>query len=202
MRNLSVPVLAVVLTTLAAPAPASRAQEAHPPSAEETEASAAGTALYVVGSEDVLRIITWEEPDFTLVAKVRPDGRITMPLVNDIEVAGHTPAEVREIITASLRNLVREPRVTVIVEEINNFRVYFLGEINKQGPIQLYQPTRLLQAIATAGGLTEFADKRITILRSSNGGEIRIEVDYKKLLAGEPDQENLFLKPGDTILVR
>ena len=92
--------------------------------------------------------------------------------------------------------------MTVIVEEINSFRVYFLGEIATRGPLQFYRPTRLLQGIATAGGLTEFAKKEITIVREEYGVEKRIEVNYKKLVAGDPGQQNIFLKPGDTVLVK
>ena len=125
---------------------------------------------------------------------MRPDGRITVPLVNEILVAGSTPSEVRERIVSAMSQYVRDPNVTVIVEEINNFRVFFLGEINTQGPIQFYRPTRLLQAIATAGGLTEFSNRKVTVLREEYGVEKRIEVDYKKLWGGDPGQENLFLK--------
>jgi polysaccharide export outer membrane protein len=159
-------------------------------------------AEYVIGVEDVLKIVTWGEADLTLTAKVRPDGRITLPLVNDIVVAGMTPDRVRQTITSHLSAFVNDPDVTVIVEEINSFRVYFLGEIAAQGPLQFYRPTRLLQGIATAGGLTDFAKKDITVVREEHGMEKRIEIDYKKLVAGDPGQENLFLKPGDTVLVK
>lgn len=164
--------------------------------------SDADTDSYLIGAEDVLDITTWGEPDLTKVVKVRPDGRITLPLVNEVQVAGRTPREVGEIITEKMKEYVRDPRVTVSVQEINHFRVYFLGEVNTQGPIQFYRPTRLLQAISTAGGLTNFSKKEITILREEHGVERRIEVDYKKLLAGEPGHENLYVKPGDTLLVK
>ena len=166
------------------------------------KSAAANDPTYVIGVEDVLKIVTWGEPALSLNAKVRPDGRITMPLVNEVRVVGLTPSEVRQRISDAMSSYIRDPNVTVIVEEINNFRVFFLGEINTQGPLQFYRPTRLLQAIATAGGLTEFSNKKITVLREEDGVEKRIEVDYKKLWAGESGQENLFLKPGDTILVK
>lgn len=157
---------------------------------------------YVIGIEDVLQVVTWGESDLTRTVKVRPDGRITLPLVNDVIVEGLTPSEVRKTISAELGKFIRDPNVTVIVEEIKSFRVFFLGEINTQGPIQFYRPTRLLQGIATAGGLSEFAKKDITLFREEFGVEKRIDIDYKRLWSGDPGQENIFLRPGDTILVK
>ncbi|HXV77673.1 MAG TPA: polysaccharide biosynthesis/export family protein [Candidatus Polarisedimenticolaceae bacterium] len=176
---------------------------AHPTlSQDATEEESAGDPSYVIGVEDVLSVVTWGEPELSMSVKVRPDGRITLPLVNEVRVAGATPGEVRERIISVMGQYIRDPNVTVIVEEINNFRVFFLGEINTQGPLQFYRPTRLLQAISTAGGLTEFSSKKITILREEFGVEKRIEVDYKKLWSGDPGQENVYVKPGDTILVK
>lgn len=157
---------------------------------------------FVVGIEDVLRVVTWGEPELTLSVKVRPDGQITLPLVNEIQAAGRTTQQIRLQITEKMQDYIRSPNVTVSVEEINNFRVYFLGEVNNQGTVQLYTPTRLLQGIAMAGGLTEFSKKQVTVLRQGSGMERRIEVDVKKLWAGDPTQENIFLKPGDTLLVK
>jgi len=164
-------------------------------SAQEKPASG-----YEIGIEDVLRIVVWGEQELSDSVRVRPDGKITMPLVNDIAVVGMTPEAVRDKIAIALRSFVREPNVTVIVDEINSFRVYFLGEVNNQGPIQFYRPTRLLQAIASAGGMTEFAKKDVTILREQEGGEVRMNIDVKKVIAGEA--ENPRLLPGDTLLVK
>ena len=94
------------------------------------------------------------------------------------------------------------PNVSVIVDEINSYTVYFLGEVGNQGPLRFYRPTRLLQALAAAGGLTEFSKKRITLLREQGGVERRFEIDYKQLISGAPGQENLFLLSGDTLLVQ
>ncbi len=157
---------------------------------------------YRIGIEDVLSIVTWDEPKLTLSATVRPDGRITMPLANDIEVVGLTPDEVRRKITERLSKFVRDPSVTVMVEKINSFRVYFLGEIKTQGPIQMFRPTRLLQGISAAGGLTEFSKKEIMVLREEAGTEKRIEINYKRLIQGENLDDNIYLKPGDTVVVR
>lgn len=163
------------------------------------EREAAGE--YVIGVEDVLRIVVWGEPELTISVQVRPDGRITVPLVNDISVAGLRPSRVREIIAERLTAFIRDPHVTVIVEAINSFRVYFLGEVNLQGTLQFYRPTRLLQAISAAGGLTDFAKKELILLRQDGGLEKRFVIDYKRLIAGDPRQENLLLMPGDTVLV-
>jgi polysaccharide biosynthesis/export protein len=159
------------------------------------------TPDYSIGIEDVLRVSVWGESALDLRARVRPDGKITVPLVNDIKVEGLTPEQVRKEIAQKLASYIREPNVTVGVEEINSFRVYVLGEVNRQGPVSLFRPTRLLQVIAAAGGLTQFSKKELTILREENGVERRVRVDYKKLIGGDPSQSNPYLKPGDTILV-
>jgi len=157
-------------------------------------------ADYVIGVEDLLQIFVWNEPDLSLRVIVRPDGKITVPLVNDIKVAGLTTDQVRSKITEALSVYIRQPNVTVIVQEINSYRVYFLGEINRQGAMQFYRPIRLLQAIAAAGGLTEYAKKEVVLLREQGSTERRIPIDYKRLLAGDPGQENLWLEPGDTLI--
>lgn len=157
---------------------------------------------YRIGIEDRLRVFVWGEPDLSVEVQVRPDGHITVPLVNEISVVGHTPEEVRQAVTTALGKYIREPLVTVIVEEINSYRVYFLGEINDQGVLTFYRPTTLLQGVAAAGGLTEFAKKEITLLRIEAGKERRISIDYKRLLSGDGSAENIYLQPGDTLLFR
>ena len=172
--------------------------------AEEAPARSLGPDRkeFVIGVEDVLRIVVWGEQDLTMNAKVRPDGKITMPLVNDVEVVGLTPIQVRDKITRQLSRFVRDPNVTVIVEEINSFRIYYLGEVTVQGALQFYRPTRILQAIAAAGGTTEFSKNEIVLLREESGVEKRILIDYKRLLSGDPAQENIFVRPGDTLLFK
>lgn len=155
---------------------------------------------YVVGIEDELEVVVWGEAQLTRKVKVRPDGKISIPLANDIEVAGLTPEKIRQVIAEKLAQFVREPNVTVVVEAINSFKVYFLGEVNSQGVIAFYRPTRLLQGIAAAGGLTEFAKREITLIREAYGVEQRIPIDFKRLLAGDPSQENIYLQPGDVLL--
>ena len=156
---------------------------------------------YPIGIEDVLHVVVWNEPDLTVDVTVRPDGMITIPLANDVQVAGRSPQEVRDILTERLAKFVREPNVTVIVTEINSFRVFVLGEVNAQGVINFRRPTRLLQAIATAGGLTPYSKKEAVLLREQHGVEKRIPINLKPLLGGEPDAVNLPLRPNDTVIV-
>ncbi len=155
---------------------------------------------YQVGVADQLGIVVWGEPQISRSVRVRPDGKISLPFVQDVLVEGKTPNEIRSQIVEGLSGFVREPNVTVIVEEINSFNVYFLGEVRTQGVVSFFRPTRVLQAIAAAGGLTDFAKKEITLIRVDGDSERRISVDYKRLVLGDPAQENLFLRSGDVLL--
>jgi polysaccharide export outer membrane protein len=155
---------------------------------------------YTVGIEDQLMVFVWGEPDLTVHVRVRPDGKITVPLVNDVAVVGLSTDQIRQRIRDGLATFIRDPNVTVMVEEINSFRVYFVGEVERQGALQFYRPTRLLQGIASAGGLTEYAKKEIILLREDQGIEKKIRIDYKRLISSENAEDNLYLKPGDTLL--
>jgi len=155
---------------------------------------------YRIGIEDTLRIFVWGEPDLSGSFRVLPDGSISLPLAHDIAVEGLTTTEVRKTVREALGEFLNDPNVTVIVEAINSYRVYFLGEVARQGALQFYRPTRLMQAIAAAGGLTEFAKKEITLVRDSGGVEKRFRVDYKRLINGDPGQENIYLESGDTLI--
>lgn len=157
---------------------------------------------FVIGIEDQLKVVVWNEKDVSETVRVRPDGRISLPLIQDVEVVGRTPEQVRDLLTARLSKFIRDPNVTVIVEQINSFRVYFLGEVATPGPKQFYRPMRVLQAVASAGGPSQYSKKQITIIREEFGIERRIEIDYKKLLEGGVGQENLYLKAGDTLIFK
>lgn len=158
-------------------------------------------ADYVIGVEDKLNISVWKETDLTRVLTVRPDGNITFPLVGDLRAAGKTSKQLDDELTKALGIYIREPVVTVIVEEINNFKVFMIGEVKNQGALVLRRRTRLLEAIAQAGGLTPFADKAsVQVVREEDGRETRIKVDYRKVLSGERPDLNLYLKPGDTVI--
>lgn len=164
------------------------------------EGEGRGGEPYRIGVEDDLRIFVWGEPDLSGRFRVRPDGKITVPLVRDVVVSGFTTEQVRDKITEALTKYIRDPNVTVIVEAINSYRVFFLGEITRQGAQQFYRPTRIIQGIASAGGLTAFAKKEITLIREENGAEKRFTIDYKRLVSGDPGQENLYLLAGDTLI--
>jgi polysaccharide export outer membrane protein len=164
------------------------------------EAAGRGADEFLIGVEDSLRVVVWGEAELSVTVAVRPDGRITVPLVNDLEVVGLTPMEVRDLIAERLGKFIRDPNVTVIVDEINSFRVYFLGEVNTQGALNFAKPPSLLQAIAAAGGLTEFSKSEIVLVRVQGDAEQRFTVNYKHLIAGDPRQPNLYLQPGDTLI--
>jgi polysaccharide export outer membrane protein len=157
---------------------------------------------FVLGVEDKLSISVWKEPDLTKSVIIRPDGKITFPLVGDVQAAGRAPRQLTEDLTKLLARFIKEPVVTVVVEEINNFKVFVLGEVTVQGALNLRRRTRLLEAIALAGGMSKFADKsNVLLLRFEDGKETRNKIDYRKVVSGEKPELNLYLKPGDTIIV-
>jgi polysaccharide export outer membrane protein len=157
---------------------------------------------YTVGVEDRLAISVWNEPELERTVIVRPDGKITYPLVGDIAAAGRTTRQLTNDITEVLARYIKEPVVTVIVEEINSFKVYVLGEVTTQGELQLKKRTRLLEALALAGGLTSFADRsNIVLLRTEGNRDTTTRIDYRRVVKGEDPALNIYLKPGDTIIV-
>jgi polysaccharide export outer membrane protein len=156
---------------------------------------------YVIGADDMLLISVWKEPDLTTTLPVRPDGNISLPLLNDVAAAGFTPMQLAIAITERLKKYVADPRVTVIVTQINSQKVYATGEVLHTGAIQLLPNMTVLQALANAG-FTQFANlKGIYVLRLENGKEAKIPVNYKKLIKGQDMNQNILLKPGDTIVV-
>jgi polysaccharide export outer membrane protein len=174
---------------------------AQDPDVGENNDPEAEAPAYQVGIADVLRVVVWGEEELSMVLTVRPDGMITLPLVNDIPVVGLSTVEIRDEITEKLKVFVNDPAVTVILEQYNSFRVFILGEVNQQGILQFQRPTRFLQALASAGGLTEFSKKDAVILRSVDGSDWRMPVDLKKLLSGSPTAQDPYVQPNDTILV-
>ncbi len=167
----------------------------------ETVSQPEATSDYVIGPDDMLHISVWKEPDLTETLPVRPDGKISMPLLNDITAAGLTPLQLRDSITEKLRKYVTDPRVTVAVTAMNSRRVFVTGEVNHSGPITLLPNMTMLQAISQAG-FTQFANtKAIYLLRSQNGKQERIPFNYKEVVKGNHPEQNIYLKPGDTIVV-
>jgi polysaccharide biosynthesis/export protein len=161
--------------------------------------SAANNTTYVIGPEDTLHIAVWKEPDLTATLPVRPDGKISMPLLNDVQASGLTPMQLADSITDKLKKYVTDPRVTVVVTGMNSQRIYLLGEVTHTGAMALTPNMTILQALSAAG-FTQFANtKHIYVLRQENGKQQKIPVNYKQLIKG--DAQNISLKPGDTVVV-
>jgi polysaccharide biosynthesis/export protein len=158
-------------------------------------------APYIIGPEDTLLISVWKEPDLTATLPVRPDGMISVPLLADVQAAGLTPMQLAVSLRERLKKYVADPRVTVVVTQMNSQRVYVTGEVQHTGVMPLSPNMTVLQALASAG-FTQFANtKGIYVLRSDKGKQEKIPVNYKALLKGESPDANVLLKPGDTIVV-
>jgi len=174
------------------------------PSAQKADprtAPAVASPQYTIGSGDVLNIQVWKEKDLSQTVVVRPDGKISLPLLGEVYVVGKEPSQLEDLIQTRLQPLVVQPRVTVTVTEIHSRMVYITGEITRPGAYPLNTPITVLQLIAQAGGLTQFASKKkIHVLRASGpaGG---IWVNYKSLLQGSDPNHNLQLNPGDTVVI-
>jgi len=157
---------------------------------------------YIIGSEDSVEVQVWKNPDLSRTVTVRPDGKISLPLIGDVQAAGQSAAQLTEAVTEKLKAYYKEPaQVTVIVNQVNSYAIYVLGEVKGQGKHVVRSGTTFLQAISLAGGFTPFASKnKITLRRrGGDGKETALLIRYKDVLAGQ--QANLILKPGDTILV-
>lgn len=157
---------------------------------------------YVIGPDDVLDISVWKEQDLTRTLQVRPDGRISMPLLNDIQAAGFTPSQLSQTISDRLKKYMTAPQVTVIVTQVNSQRVYVIGEVTRPGAYPLLPGMTILQAISSAGGLTQFANsKKIFLMREEDHTQAKYPFSYKEVLDGRKAEENLRVKAGDTIVV-
>jgi len=168
--------------------------------AAQAPAVAATDASYKIGPQDVLRIDVWKEAEISRTAPVRPDGKISLPLLNDVQAAGLTPMELAISITEGLKKFVNNPQVTVSVSEINSRRVYVTGEVNKPGAYPLLPNMTALQLVTSAGGFTQFARlKNIYVLRTESGKQVKHPFKYKEVLNGNSD--DIPLRPGDTIVV-
>ena len=157
---------------------------------------------YVIGEQDVLDISVWKEGEVTRQVPVRPDGKISLPLISDVQAAGLTPMQLATVITERLRKYLADPQVTVTVLSINSRRIYLVGEVARAGAYPLLPNMTVLQALSTAGGFTQFANlKAIYVLRDENGKQVRYPFNYKDAIKGQKSEQNILLKPGDTIVV-
>jgi polysaccharide export outer membrane protein len=173
------------------------AQSSDKPKAGGPEAS----SDYVIGADDVLRISVWKEPELSEQLPVRPDGKISMPLLNDIPAAGLTPLALKDSITEKLKKYIADPRVTVVVTAMNSRRIFVTGEVTHTGPMNLLPHMTMLQALSQAG-FTQFANvKKIYLLRTENGKQVKLPFDYKAVIKGDHPEQNIALKPGDTLVV-
>ncbi len=163
---------------------------------------ATGDPSYVIGPEDVLDISVWKEPEVSRIVPVRPDGRISLPLLNDVQAAGLTPTQLAARIREGLTEFMAGPQVTVIVTTINSQRIYIVGEMMRPGAYPLLPGMTVLQAISNAGGFTQFANiKNMYILRRENGKEVKYPFNFKDVIKGKKPEQNVGLKTGDTIII-
>ena len=180
---------------------ASPAQSAAPAPATPNAAAGPASTGYVIGPSDMLTVTVWKEPTLSGNILVRPDGMITMSLIGDVQASGLTPLQLADQITAKLKKFIQDPNVSVVVGEVHSKVIYLLGEVGKKGPVEMTSGMTLLDAIAAAGGLTDYANaKKMYILRDEAGKHEKILVHYKEALKGD-SQFNLILEPGDTIVV-
>lgn len=185
----------------AAPAAQTNARTATPPPV----AAAPGVNLppeYTIGADDVLSIVFWRDKELTAEVTVRPDGKISLPLLNDVQASGLTPAQLKDRIVEESKKYVEDPNVTVVVKQINSRKVFITGEVRKPGPYLLTAPTTVLQMISIAGGLADFAkSEKIMVVRTEAGKPISYKFNYKQVIEGKKLAQNIELKPGDTIII-
>ncbi len=158
---------------------------------------------YRIGPGDVLQVEVWKEADASSPSViVRPDGKISLAMLGEVQAAGLTPTELQRVLTEEYGRLIREARVSVMLREINSQKVYLIGEVRREGAIRLTGPLTVLQALAEAGGLTDYAKrKRIHILRVTDGQRKILPFDYEAVVRGEKVHQNIVLQPGDTVVV-
>ena len=197
------------------PSPIAQSQESKPVGAITGTPPAAAAAAaaprptdpvvpagYVIGTDDVLSIVYWKDKDMSADAKVRPDGRIALPLINEVVAAGLTPEQLHSKLVEESKKYMEDANITVVVREINSRKAFITGEVNKPGPYPLTSPTTVMQLISMAGGLREYADsKKIMIMRTENWRQISLPFNYKDVAAGKKLEQNIMLKPGDTVVV-
>jgi len=218
MKNLALKVIAVLVFFVLPSWVIVRAQEANsqqaidnaqtaesntPTQTDALTKNAQADTTYIIGNDDVLAISVWKEPDLSKQIPVRSDGRISLPLVGEVQAEGRTPPQLEQEITAKLKSYITNPQVTVIVQQINSQKFNILGQVNKPGSYPLTTGTTIVDAIATAGGFRDFAKKKsIYVLRESPGtGQIRLPFNYDKFIKGKDPSQNIQLKPHDTIFV-
>jgi len=199
MTNRVLVVALALLTTLFATQ--ATAQQA-PSQAKGKPQPVAGLEDYRIGPEDVLAISVWKNDAMSRVLPVRPDGMISLPLVDDVMAAGLTPMELRNVLAQKLAEFVPSPAVTVVVNDVRSFKVSVIGEVIRPARYELRSRTSVLDVLALAGGFNQFAARtRIVVLRQDGDKKVRIPFNYNRVTSGSADEENLYLRPGDIVLV-
>jgi polysaccharide biosynthesis/export protein len=185
----------------------------NPPSSHDADTSASQSEAakhtaatkdpnYVIGPQDVLDVDVWKEKELTRSVEVRPDGKISLPLLNDIQASGLSPMQLAANITDGLKKFITDPQVTVIVTKINSQRVYIVGEVTRPGAYPLLPGMTVLEALSSAGGFTMFANtKKIYVLRKQNGKQDKFQFNYKDAISGKRTDQNIVLRAGDQIVV-
>jgi polysaccharide biosynthesis/export protein len=188
---------AIALTLLAAWVLGSGVASAQaPPPVENPSAS------YIIGPDDILSVLFWRDKDMSYEVVVRPDGKISLPLVNDVQAGGLTPSQLRDNVNALARRFVEEPSVTVMVKQINSRKLFITGQVEKPGAYSMSGATTVLQLISLAGGLKEFIDgKRILIMHAKDGKPTVRMFNYREVASGKHLEQNIELQPGDTVVV-
>jgi polysaccharide export outer membrane protein len=210
--DMKVPILLAGLVLLPqAHAQATQGQASAKPQGQKTDSGvstsdpvlpASQVAEYKIGPQDVVQIDVWKEPEITRTIPVRPDGKISLPLVNDVQAAGLTAMQLAAVIREGLTKYLTNPQVTVTVTMINSRRVYITGEVSRTGALPLLPNMTVLQALSSAGGFTPFAKmKDIYILRIENGRQTKYPFHYKDVVKGKRQEENILLQPNDVIVV-
>jgi polysaccharide export outer membrane protein len=195
---------ALCAQTVARSNPAAANALANPAAVHEAAISAAKPHdnTFVIGNDDVLAINVWKEPDISRSIPVRSDGKISLPLVGEVQAAGLTPLRLESDIAIRLKNYISEPEVTVIVQQVNSQKFNILGQVERPGSYVIANSPTVLDAIALAGGFRDFAKKKsVYVLRQGSGGEARIPFNYKDVIQGKNMSQNVRLQPGDTIIV-
>jgi len=170
-----------------------------PEASRQTISTPAG---YTIGEQDVLNVTVWKEPELSGRAVVRPDGNISLPLVNEIKVVGMTPDQLRTLLTEDYKPFITVPQVSVSVQEINSRKVYVIGQVSHAGAFDINSTRTVLEQISLAGGLKDFANrKKIYVLRTQKGKQVRLPFNYDQVIQGKNEKQNIVLQPGDTLVV-
>ena len=203
LRLLKIALLLAVLSGLVMAQDAAKPAPSTAPDTASKSATGVRPDSYIIGAEDVLTVFVWKEPDMTKTVPVRPDGMISLPLIGEIKAAGYTPVQLQDVLAESMKKMISDPQVTVVVEKIGSLNFNIVGEVNHPGYFPLTRRMTVLDAIAMAGGFKDFAkSKKVYILRTAaNGTQERLPFNYKAVIKGQNPQQNIELLPRDTIVV-